>query len=228
MLKKYYQHMMTIMPRIASFEKYSTEYDDWFLTHEDVYRAELRAVQETVSFNQFGVEIGIGTARFAIPLGITIGLDPSMKMAEFSKNRGIQIIIGVAEQLPFHDSTFDCVLMCTTLCFLDDVVKALNEAHRILRNHGVLVVGFIDKNSKLGRQYQLKKQKSRFYQDAIFYSVDEIRGLLQKTHFMVDCIKQTIIPGQSDTVDRVEDGYGKGSFVVIKALKSEKPWSNKR
>lgn len=214
------------MPRIASFEKYSKEYDEWFLTHKDMYLAELKAVQETVSCNQFSIEIGVGTGRFAVPLGISIGLEPSWKMAEFSKNRGIQIIVGVAEKLPFRNNIFDCVLMCTTLCFLDDVVSSFQEAYRILNNNGFLVVGFIDKNSILGRQYQLKKQRSRFYQDAFFYSADEVLRLLQKAHFIVGRIKQAIVPEQSAPEDVVGEGYGKGSFVVITAIKSEKLRSN--
>ena len=33
-------------------------------------------------------------------------------------------------------------------------------------------------------------------------------------------IKQTVFPSQIDKLDTLEDGYGKGSFVIIKANKN--------
>ena len=78
-----------------------------------------------------GVEIGVGSGRFAAPLNIKIGVDPSKEMGKIAKKRGINIITGVAESLPLYDSQFDFVMMVTTICFLDDIEKAFNEAYRI-------------------------------------------------------------------------------------------------
>lgn len=49
----------------------------------------------------------MGSGRFAAPLGIRLGLDPSKKMGKFAKKRGKKVIKGVGESLPFHDSHFD-------------------------------------------------------------------------------------------------------------------------
>jgi ubiquinone/menaquinone biosynthesis C-methylase UbiE len=207
------------MARIESFEAYSKEYDEWFIKNQELYVAELNAIRSLVPSDTFGVEIGVGSARFALPLGITIGIEPSKKMAELSRERGIQVYKGVAEHLPFNNNTFDVVLFITTICFVDDLATSLQEAHRVLKTNGFIIIGFVDKESELGKRYQLKREKSKFYNDATFYSSKEVVHFLRKTNFKELIIKQTIFPSQTCKVDAVEDGYGKGSFVVIKAIK---------
>jgi SAM-dependent methyltransferase len=208
------------MPKIESFEKYSKEYDDWFIKNKDVYWAELNIIKRFIPVDGFGVEIGVGSGRFAVPLGIKIGVEPSRRMADISKNRGIQVYLAVAEQLPFYNKTFDFILMITTICFVDDVVQSFHEANRILKNHGFLVVGFVDKGSELGRRYQAKRKRSKFYRDATFYSVSEVIAGLKEAKFMDIEIKQTVFSGASEPIDTIENDYGNGSFVVIKAVKS--------
>ena len=208
------------MVRIESFEKYSKEYDEWFIKNQDIYLAELNAIKRLVPSGKFGVEIGVGSGRFALPLGIKVGVDPSKKMAEISRKRGIQVYEAVAEQLPFNDKTFDFVLMVTTICFVDDLVKSFKEAYRVLKTDGFIIVGFVDKESELGKQYQLKKEESKFYRNATFYSVKETIALLRETNFTDVVIKQTVFPGQTDKIGLIEDGYGVGSFVIIKAIKA--------
>ena len=79
-----------------------------------------------------GIEIGVGTGRFAAPLGIESGIEPS-KMAIIAKNRGINVINAFAEHLPIKNSVFDFVLMVTTVCFLDNIENAFQEVKRILK-----------------------------------------------------------------------------------------------
>jgi ubiquinone/menaquinone biosynthesis C-methylase UbiE len=208
------------MAKIESFDKYSKEYDEWFIKNHDIYQAELNVIKSLIPSDASGVEIGVGSGRFALPLGIKIGVEPSNKMAEISRKRGIQVYEAVAEQLPFNNKTFDFALMVTTICFVDDLVKSFQEAYRILKNDGFIVVGFVDKESELGKQYQLKKEASKFYRNATFYTVEETITLLREANFADVVIKQTVVPGQTDKIGLIEDGYVKGSFVVITAIKS--------
>jgi len=207
------------MARIESFEKYSKEYDEWFIKNQNIYLAELNAIKSLLPIDKFGVEIGVGTGRFALPLGIKVGVDPSKKMAEISRKQGIKVYEAVAEQLPFNDKTFDFVLLVTTICFVDDLQESFKEAFRVLKTDGFIIVGFVDKESNLGKHYQIKKEKSKFYKDATFYSVKEVINILRKTKFEDMIIKQTVFPSQTGRIDSVEDGYSKGSFVIIKAIK---------
>lgn len=66
-----------------------------------------------------------------------------------AQQRGITVLEGVSEALPFPDKTFDAALMVTTLCFTEDPKQALQEAYWVLQPGGYLVVGFIDRTSAL-------------------------------------------------------------------------------
>jgi ubiquinone/menaquinone biosynthesis C-methylase UbiE len=207
------------MARIESFEKYSKEYDKWFIKNKNIYLAELSAIKRLIPVDKFGVEIGVGTGRFALPLGLKVGVDPSTKMAEISRKRGIKVYEAVAEQLPFNEKTFDFVLFVTTICFVDDLVKSFKEAYRVLKTDGFIIVGFVDKKSELGKLYQARREKSKFYKDATFYSAEEVIDFLRETNFEDMIITQTVLPDSTGRLDTIEEGYGTGSFVIIRANK---------
>ncbi len=54
-------------------------------------------------------------------------------MAAKARARGIDVHPGVAEGLPFPDGRFDFILFVTTICFVDDLLKAFEEAFRTLK-----------------------------------------------------------------------------------------------
>jgi ubiquinone/menaquinone biosynthesis C-methylase UbiE len=199
------------------FELFPQEYDEWFERHKFAYLSELEALRKAIPKGEKGLEVGVGTGRFAQPLGIKIGVDPSEKMLEIARKRGIEGILGRGENLPFKDGEFDFVLLAFTLCFVEKPLKVLEEAKRVLKPGGRVIVGIIDKNSKLGKIYQAKKEKSKFYRIAIFYSSGEIIDMLRKLDFTNIKALQTL-SGGPDSIKEVEapkEGYGEGGFVVI-------------
>ena len=203
------------------FEKYAGEYEAWFDKNHWAYESELEAVRSQLPERGEGIEIGVGSGRFAGPLGIRIGVDPSIAMRALAEKRGIKMFNAKAEELPFNDASFDYALMVVTICFLDNVVAALQETYRILKADGVLVVGFVDKDSFLGKQYQEKKSRSKFYQSARFYSVKEVIHMTQEVGFSQLNIVQTLFGDiqKMDTADLFKEGYGQGAFVVLKVRK---------
>ena len=206
------------MPKIGPFEKYSDRYDEWFETHSDIYQAELEAIRQLMPFPQGkSLEVGVGSGKFAIPLGIKIGVEPSENMALKAEKQGIQVFRHVAEKLQFPDSEFDTVLMVTTICFVDDIFKSFREAFRVLKPNGCIVVGFVDKGSKLGKEYNDKRNTSAFYKDATFFSTQEVRNYLTEAGFKNLLFKQTLIPDEAPEV--IHHGFGQGAFIVIKGLK---------
>jgi len=210
--------------KIEPFEKYTRRYEDWFEKNRFAYESELQAVRAMLPKEGIGVEIGVGSAKFAVPLGIKYGVEPSIKMREIARKRGIEVIEGVAENLPYNDSKFDYALMVTTLCFLDDVNAAFKEVHRVLKPEGYFINGFVDNESKIGKIYEKHKEESVFYRIARFYSVNEVVKHLEKAGFKNFEFNQTIFHSlrEIQSVEPVKSGYGEGSFVVIKAKKESK------
>jgi SAM-dependent methyltransferase len=207
------------MVRTEPFEEHSLLYEDWFEKNRFVYDSELLAVQTQLPASGKGVEIGVGSGRFAVPLGIKIGIEPAAAMREMARDKGLDVIGGAAEALPFKDCTFDFALMVTTICFVDNPEAALQEAYRVLKPNGSLVIGFVDKDSLIGRLYMRKRHESLFYGIATFFSVDEVVDYLRKTGYRDLTLSQTIFRPLKDIVniEPIKDGYGEGSFVVIRA-----------
>ena len=209
------------MAKIDAFEKYAGAYEEWFEANEWAYKSELEAIRRLMPITGKGMEVGIGTGRFAIPLGIRVGVEPSGKMAGIARSKGLEVVDGICENLPFDDETFDRVLLVTTICFVDDPARCVAEVRRVLSPGGCIVIGFIDKNSQLRKLYEAKKDKSKFYGDATFYSVDEILGFLREAGFGAFKTCQTIfrpLP-EIDSLEPVEDGHGEGAFVAVMARK---------
>jgi len=209
------------MPITKPFDQHSDEYEQWFLENQYVYLSEIAAVRHFLPAMGIGVEIGVGSGQFALPLEIPFGIDPSEKMLNLAQQKGLVVTKAVAEHLPFKDNVFDFVLMVTTVCFVDDVNISFQEAKRILKPKGNFIVGLVDKNSPLGKIYLAKKQENVFYQLADFYSSEEIISLLEKNEFKNIQTVQAVFGKLSEitATQSFKNGYGEGGFVVIRALR---------
>ena len=162
------------MPKTKPFDENYDQYEEWFENNKYAYLSELKAVKHFIPEDKKGVEIGIGSGKFAIPLGIKVGIEPSKAMVKLAKERGLKVYIGIGEKLPFESSSFDFALMVTTICFLDDVEKSFSEVKRILKPGGSFIIGFVDKHSPLGKQYLRYKNENVFYKIADFFSTKQV------------------------------------------------------
>lgn len=208
------------MAKSAPFDEQATEYDGWFDDNRAVYLSELEAVRALLPPHAKPLEVGVGTGRFAQPLGIALGVEPSLAMRRIAEGRGIRTVEGVAEDLPFGDGAFDLVLMVTTLCFVDDADQSLREAHRVLSPGGHVVVGFLDRATELGRKYEQRRAKSEFYRLARFFSAEEVLAALAHAGFCDLRAVQTVFGGAAGSEEGAEPvvrpGHGAGLFVVVR------------
>jgi len=208
------------VPKADSFDKNVDRYESWFGRNMPVFRSELEALRDLLPSGK-ALEVGVGTGRFAAPFSVRFGIDPSRKMGEVAIKRGIEVVLGIGENLPCKEASLDVLLMITTVCFLDDVPGAFKEAYRVLRKGGHILVGFIDRGSSLGKIYEIHRKDNVFYRDASFFSADEVASYLKQAGFGDFLFRQTIFrnPAEMKENDPVKPGYGEGSFVVVRGRK---------
>lgn len=203
------------------FDRHVDRYERWFDRHRAAFVSELLAIRALLPFRGHGLEVGVGTGRFAAILGIGDGVDPSWPMLKVASERGIRTTIGVAEALPYGDATFDEILIVTTVCFVEDPTQMMAEVVRVLRAGGGVTLGFVDRDSALGTHYLRRQDSSIFYRDARFYSAAECRNLLHAAGLVGLVEAQTLFTHPDKMVDPepVRSGTGEGGFAVMRATK---------
>jgi len=208
--------------RSNPFETHSVEYDTWYDRYPYVFESETEAIRSALpGGNIRGIEVGLGTGRFAQALGIKEGVEPIFEMRKIALQRGIEVIDAVAERLPYKDMQFDFVLMVSCISYFQQLHPEFKEAHRVLKRGGTLIVGFVEKNSVIGKSYELRRQDSTFYKHAIFYSSEKVAEEIQKVGFTKLEFSQTLFE-ELDEIKEFEPakpGVGEGSFIIIKAIK---------
>ncbi|GAB6190388.1 class I SAM-dependent methyltransferase [Desulfocastanea catecholica] len=210
------------MSGVSPFEKHHPRYEAWFDKNAAAYISELLALRPFVPWEGRGIEIGVGSGRFAAPLGIEVGIDPSPAMLAYAAARGVKTIEAAAENLPFKDGSFDHALVVTTICFVDSPAHMLAETCRVLKPDGRLVIGFIDRASDLGQDYLAHQAESVFYRAATFYSATEVSRLIRQAGFSIHAWGQTLAHPLRETrqIECLRPGYGQCVFVVVAATKA--------
>lgn len=208
------------------FDKYYKEYDAWYDRNKFAYLSELEAIKKALPRKGKGLEIGVGTGRFAYALGIATAIDPSKNMIQIAKKKGVNVRLSSGERLPFKNTTFDYAVIIITICFVNNPKKVLKEACRVLKKNGKIIMGIIDKDSFLGKFYQ--KKKSVFYKKANFFSIKEITDLLKNTGFSRFSYYQTLnkLPAEIRSAEKPQKGFGRGGFVVISGEKNSSTENN--
>jgi SAM-dependent methyltransferase len=211
----------TLKPTV--FDTHMSDYEAWFNDNQDTYHAELDAIRvhfTRLPENLRGIEVGLGTGRFALPLGIREGVEPSATMADKARKRGVEVMEASAEKLPYADMQFDFVLF-VTVCHLENLEHAFREAKRVLKPGGLFIVGFLPEDRPVAQSYQERRKWSTFYKEAKFYSVKQISDLIADLGFKKPEFNQTLL----GTLDQAQDqpipvvGSDSGSFVVVSAHK---------
>jgi SAM-dependent methyltransferase len=212
----------------SPFDELAKEYDAWYDGEGSrIFINEVQAFQPLLpALPRPWLEIGVGSGRFAQALGIDTGIDPSVKLVEIARNRGVKASLGRGEEQIFDAESFGTVFLIVTLCFLDSPLKVLKEAKRILIPRGKLVIGLVFKESPWGKLYQQKKEEGhRFYKYARFYSCTEVVKLMFRAGFMGDIMISTLRqkPGDVQLLEEPKGGYyPDAGFTILVGVKREK------
>jgi SAM-dependent methyltransferase len=150
-------------------------------------------------------------------------LTPSAKLLAIAKRRGINVFLGKGEERFFGEGTFGTVFLIVTLCFVDSPVAVLQEAYRVLKPRGKIVLGLVLRDSIWGQFYLTKKQaRHRFYRYATFYSYQEVTELLEHTGFAIEKVISTLFqkPNEVVLIEPPRRGFFSDTgFIIVAARK---------
>ncbi len=94
---------------------------------------------------EVGLGSGLNLPYYGPGVRSVTGVDPSAELLAMARKRTpglpfeIEFVTRGAEQLPFEDRSFDCVVSTWTLCSIARAAEALAELRRVLRPDGELV-----------------------------------------------------------------------------------------
>jgi SAM-dependent methyltransferase len=214
-----------IESKIRAFDSLASDYDAWFEEEGRlIFASEVEALRQVLFLlPKPWIEVGVGSGRFAQALGVDIGLDPSSKLLEIARNRGISVFLGRGEEMPFQDGVFGTAFFVVTLCFVDSPRRILSEAARFLKSGGKVVLGLVLRESPWGQLYQVEKQRGhRFYRHATFYSYGEVDMLLKQAGFSVEKVVSTLFqnPSEVNHIESPQQGFFQSAgFTVVLASK---------
>ena len=166
------------------------KYDRWYQTPKGSYVASLeRELLVDLIKPEKGeslLDVGCGTGYFSFyfhRLGLKVtGLDSSEDMLDVARSkiegkRGIEFISGEATRLPSPDNSFDIVTLVTSLGFIKEPHKAIEEAFRIARKK--VVIGTLNKYSSWALYRRIEGLfRPTVYKGARFYSLKGLRNLV--------------------------------------------------
>ncbi|MGE3727043.1 MAG: class I SAM-dependent methyltransferase [Candidatus Sericytochromatia bacterium] len=187
-------------------------YDQWFELYAGTFASEVKLLKSLLPDFHSALEIGVGSGRFAQALGISIGVEPELAMAELARKRGIQVIAGQAEALPFAENTCDFLLMVTVLCFVSDRIQSLQEAWRVTQPGGYLLIGTLDPAQSWVHN---RLQKGQFLSQAKPVSLSQLQAELRAIGWQEQKCAQTLVnePQPGHLLEPFSQSKGKGGFV---------------
>lgn len=142
------------------------------------------------------------------PNGSTMGVDLSPNMASRTQRRARREFPGSrahcqavdARQMPFRDGSFDAVVCCYLLELLspEDIVRTVEEFHRVLRRPGKLALVLIGQNTAgFNRMYRLATTVApAFWGRQVERSIPEVIRAAEFRIVRDEAVKQGFYPSR--------------------------------
>jgi ubiquinone/menaquinone biosynthesis C-methylase UbiE len=201
------------------FDQHAERYNSWFQRHPVLFECEAK-VMRALNLQGKGLAIGVGTGILDSKAHTKIGVDPVLTMLRLASSRGILVIRAVGEHLPFRDGSFDFALMTATICFLESPEEAIQEAKRVLRSEGELVICIVPRDSSWGEDYLKKSEAGNIlYRHAHFYTMSELEELLRRFSFKPIAVQATLSypPSANPNLEEPSENPERKGFICIKA-----------
>lgn len=232
--------------RKEPFDEYAEKYDSWFLQNRNVLDSEVLLLKYFLDNPGKVLSVGCGSGLFEHLLrtehniDIRYGVEPSEGMASIAEKRGMMVKSGIAEELPYDEEEFDTVLLNGTPSYIKNLSKAFDEAYRVVKSKGHIVVADVPAESSYGLLYRLacefdswedpylKKIAPQhpypieFARAANWRTTEEKTDLLRNAGFVDLEYAQTLTYHSKYSNEFVEEpvqGFTRGDYVAIRARK---------
>lgn len=183
--------------------------------------------------NESVLDIGCGTGNsleILVKNGVNAtGIDPSPYMLDLAFEKlghRVDLYRGYAEDLPFEDNSFNYACFMTTLEFVDDPLKAVEEACRVAKDK--VFIGVLNRYAIRGVQRRVAGMFSgSIYNHARFYGIWELKRFVRRiagpvplfwrtvNQFPLTCQRVTQNIEQSKILQRCPFGAFAGMVVVL-------------
>ena len=133
-----------------------------------VFKPALKAIRGNV------LDVGCRTGLTLEQLENGVGIDISLKDLKKSRRKGLNVVLGDGENLPFKDYSFATILCMQTIEHFPDFISALREFYRVLENDGVLLLEFPNSSSLIDRGWDRPDHLSYFDPDSLMEHAESI------------------------------------------------------
>ena len=127
------------------------------------------------------LDVGCGIGQFEqklSELNIT-GLDNSKEILEEARKRSNKtFVLGDAESLSFDNASFDAVFYVATLEFVDSYRKAIQEAYRVTKPNGKLLVMMLNPKSEYFHEHF--QREGSYFRKIRHTNLREIRDYISR------------------------------------------------
>ena len=133
------QHTYAIMDRVEHKHW-------WFVGRRAILESFMRGIVAKIGTQGSSIrilDVGCGTGanlEMLSQFGKTEGVDVSDDALEFCRGKGLNVQKGLAERLPYEDSSFDVTTALDVVEHLDDDLAGLTEMFRVTKNGGYSLI----------------------------------------------------------------------------------------
>lgn len=149
---------------MASFDKYASAYDKWFIENANVLASEVALVAETLKdAPQPVLSVGCGSGLFEdimrrdYGIDVTDGVEPSTGMADIARLRGMNVVIATGEEFDYPKGKYGTIMFNGSPSYITDLKGIVEKVYDALPEGGRIILIDVPKESTYGIMYNLAK-----------------------------------------------------------------------
>lgn len=166
----------------------------------DLYHTLTQYIAPHLRSNMLVLELGCGTGQLSLPLApfvqewLATDFSPGM-ISELNKRKlpdNLHSAVQDATQVPYEAKQFDAVVLANLLHIMPNPEKALQEAHRVLKENGLLIAPTFIKDDQQCRWKLWLMERCGFH---IFnnWTAEEFCAFVRSFRFSIESTQ--VIPG---------------------------------